>query len=136
MKLKLANCESIPARRGFFVGWVELIRAFTPVFAGYAKPINRRRWVSQELNPSYKGHQRFIVVYNVRESGPLQSGASFRSAVSLDWSDTYRSPTLCPHTHRAAKSITAVICKFVVPTKLDQSPRLFAESLFFQWSPA
>jgi hypothetical protein len=23
-----------------FVGWVELIRAFTPVFAGYAKPIS------------------------------------------------------------------------------------------------
>jgi hypothetical protein len=22
-------------------------------FAGYAKPINRRRWVSQELYPSY-----------------------------------------------------------------------------------
>jgi hypothetical protein len=37
-----------------FVGWVELIRAFTPVFAGYAIPINGRRWVSQELNPSYR----------------------------------------------------------------------------------
>jgi hypothetical protein len=24
------------------VGWVELIRAFTPVFAGYAKPIEHR----------------------------------------------------------------------------------------------
>jgi hypothetical protein len=36
------------------VGWVERIRAFTPVFAGNAKPINRRRWVSQELNPSYQ----------------------------------------------------------------------------------
>jgi hypothetical protein len=27
------------------------MRVFTPVFAGYAKPMNRRRWVSQELNP-------------------------------------------------------------------------------------
>src|SRR5258708_38265872 len=42
----------IPAVRAV-VGWVELTRAFTPVSAGYAKPINRRRWVSQELYPSY-----------------------------------------------------------------------------------
>jgi hypothetical protein len=40
------------------VGWVELIRAFTPVFAGYAKPIRggaagaAEDGFREELNPS------------------------------------------------------------------------------------
>jgi hypothetical protein len=42
------------------VGWVELIRAFTPVFAGYAKPIicragcTARDGFREALNPSYE----------------------------------------------------------------------------------
>jgi hypothetical protein len=52
VKLKLANCARPGNRSGLFVarssgrhsvGWVELIRAFTPVFAGYAKPIDSPR---------------------------------------------------------------------------------------------
>jgi hypothetical protein len=43
VKLKLKKCARPGNRAGFFafgaVGWAELIRAFTPVFAGYAKPI-------------------------------------------------------------------------------------------------
>jgi hypothetical protein len=44
VKLKLDWCVRAEDRAGvlFFVGWVELIRAYTPVFAGYAKPIVRR----------------------------------------------------------------------------------------------
>src|ERR1700736_4659799 len=39
----------------YLVGWVErLKRAFTPVFEGYCETHQRRRWVSQEVNPSYK----------------------------------------------------------------------------------
>jgi hypothetical protein len=56
--------NTVNAGRGA-VGWVELIRAFTPVFAGYAKPINRRRWVSQELNPRADvRHSPFPILYN------------------------------------------------------------------------
>jgi hypothetical protein len=33
---------------------LSLIRAFTPVFAGYAKPINIADGFREELNPSYK----------------------------------------------------------------------------------
>jgi len=40
-------------------------------------------------------------------------------------------PPVCAR--RRVKSITAVICKCVVSAKPDQSPRFFADLLFFQW---
>jgi hypothetical protein len=104
MKLKLANCERVLG------------------------------WVSQEFNPSYKADPviRDLLLFTMAGKAAPSNWARNRAARFPCSARHLQEFHRCLRTHRPSKSITTVICKFVVSTKPDQAPRLFADSLFFQ----